>query len=429
MAVLALGVSYRRAPIELLERLAFTDDDHVKAFRRAEDDDAINGLVVLSTCNRVELYADVTSFQDGFGALKDLLSGSRGIDADELADPLYSHFDEQAAEHLFAVAGGLDSMVLGEPQIHAQVREALRRARSEGATGDELTALFHAASRAGRRIRTETGVGAAPDAFIDAGATIAARDLGSLEGARVVVVGAGQMSALAVKHLRGRGVGPIRVLNRSLERARLLAERTDAQAEHLDTLPQAVAEADLVVTATGAAETIVGLDTVRDAIAVRDDPRTLVFLDLAVPRDVDPEIDRLPGARVVDVDALRAALHDHDAETAAEIERANEIVRTELHRFRLRRRSDRLAPLIRALRERGSAVMDGELQRFRSQLSSLTPDELDAVEGVARGIVSKLLHDPIVQLKERSTPGTDDAYARMLAELFDLDPDGEPDDA
>ncbi|MEX0753573.1 MAG: glutamyl-tRNA reductase [Actinomycetota bacterium] len=422
MAILALGASFRRAPIELLERLAFTDDDYTKAFRRAEDDEAIRGLVVLSTCNRVELYADVPSFHAGFLTLKELLCESREIDPDELAEPLYSHFDEHAAEHLFAVAGGLDSMVLGEPQIHAQVREALRRAQAEGAADEELTALFHAGARAGRRVRTETGVGAAPDALIEAGAAIAGRELGDLAGARAVVIGAGQMSALAVKHLHARGVGPVRILNRSLERARLLAERTDAHADHLDALPQALAQADLVITATGAAGTVVGADTVRDALAVRDDPRPLVFLDLAVPRDVEPEVAAIDGAIVADVDALKVALHEHDAETAAEIERANAIVRDELHRFSVRRRSDRLAPLIRALRERGFMVMDGELQRFRSRLSSLTPDEIDAVEGIARGIVSKLLHDPIVQLKERSTPGTDDIYARMLAELFDIDP-------
>jgi glutamyl-tRNA reductase len=217
-------------------------------------------------------------------------------------------------------------------------------------------------------------------------------------------------------------------LNRSLERARLLADRTGAHAEPLDHLPAAIARADLVVTATGAAGTIVGLDTVRDALAVRDDPRPLVFLDLAVPRDVDPEVSQLDGAHLIDVEAIRDALRDHDAETAAEIDRANEIVRTELHRFSVRRRSDRLAPLIRALRERGFSVMDAELQRFRSQLAALTPDEMDAVEGVARGIVSKLLHDPIVQLKERSTAGTDDLYARIVAELFDVDPaDEHPD--
>ena len=422
MAILALGVSFRRAPIELLERLAFTDDDYGKAFRRAQDLDALEGVVVLSTCNRVELFAGVPSYHEGFLSLKELLCESREVHPDDLAEPLYSHFDEDAAEHLFAVAGGLDSMVLGEPQIHAQVREALRRAQAEGAAGDDLTALFHAASRAGRRVRTETGVGAAPDAFVEAGAAIADDELGGLTDARAVVVGAGQMSALAVKHFRRRGVGPVRILNRSLERARLLAERTDAEAGHLDQLPEALANADLVVTATGAAGTVVGADTVRDALVVRNSDRPQVFLDLAVPRDVDPEVGTIEGVRLVDVDALKVALRDHDAETAAEIERANAIVAEELHRFTVRRRSDRLAPLIRALRERGSAVMEGELQRFRSQLSSLTPDEMDAVEGVARGIVAKLLHDPIVQLKERSTPGTDDAYARMLSELFDIDP-------
>jgi glutamyl-tRNA reductase len=412
MAILALGVSHRRATVELLERLAFTEDDLVKAYRRADDDPAIHEAVILSTCNRVEVYASVPSYHTGFQALKRLLCESRDVAPDEIGEPLYSHFEVEAAEHAFTVAAGLDSMVLGEPQVLSQVREALKRAVAESAAGPALTALFHAASRTGRRVRTETSVGAAPDAFVAAGADLASEAIGSLEGRHAVVVGAGQMSALAVKHLRARGVGTVRILNRSLERARALAERTDAEHGDLEQLRGSLAEADLLVSATGAAGLIV------PASALEGRERPLFVLDLAVPRDVEPSARALPGVTLVDIEGLRETLSVRAAEAAADIERAHAIVAEEVRRFAQRRRSERLAPLILALRERGQEVVAAEFERFRSELASLTPDEREAVEALARGIVAKLLHEPIVRLKELSAPGSQDAHAKLLAELF-----------
>lgn len=422
MPILALGVSFRRASIELLEQLSFTDDDLAKAYRRASDDDALAGTVILSTCNRVEIYADVPNFHGGFLALKRLLSESRGVEPDVLSEPLYSHYEHDAAEHLFAVAAGLDSMVLGETQIGTQVRDALRRAEAEGATGPALTALFHGASRAGRRARTETGVGAAPDAFVSMGADLAEEALRGLAGREVVVIGAGQIAALAVKHLRARGVGSVRILNRSPEHARSLAERTNAEHGDLDTLPAALAHVDLVVSATGAAGTVVAEAAVRDALERRNGG-VLVFLDLAVPRDVDPAVAELADVTVIDIATLRDRLADHDEQTAAEIAAAQAIVDEEVHRFVVRRRADALAPIIRALYSRGDEIMRAELDRFGSRLAALTPDEREAVESLARGIVAKLLHDPIVELKERAEPGTQNAHAKLLADLLGIELD------
>ncbi len=419
MAILALGVSHRRATVELLERLAFAEEDLAKAYRRASDDPAIEEAVILSTCNRVELYGSVPNYHAGFQALKRLLCESRGVSPEEIADPLYSHFELEAAEHVFSVAGGLDSMVLGEPQVLSQVREAVRFAEVEGAAGRHLTDVFHAASRAGRRIRTETSVGAAPDAFVAAGADLAEGVLGSLEDRRAVVVGAGPMSALGVKHLRRRGVGTVRILNRSLDRARALAERTDAEHGDLAQLREALADADLLVSATGAAGVVV------DASALEGRTRPLFVLDLAVPRDVEASARELPNVTLVDIDGLRESLAVRGVEAAVDIARAHEIVAEEVRRYALRRRSERLAPLIRALRERGEEVVALELERFRSDLATLTSVEREAVEALARGIVAKLLHDPIVRLKERSAPGTQDAPARLLADLFGIERAGE----
>jgi glutamyl-tRNA reductase len=376
--------------------------------------------VILSTCNRVEVYGEVPSYHAGFLALKRLLTETRGIAVEELAEPMYAHWERDAADHLFAVAGGLDSMVLGETQIYSQVREALRRAEAEGAAAPPLTGLFHSATRAGRRVRQETSLGAAPDAFVELGADLADEAVGGLREREVVVVGAGTMAALAVKHLRQRGVGSMRVLNRSLEHARALAERTNAEHGELDALPEAMRRADLVVSATGAAGTVIRRSAVADAMTARDG-RQLVLLDLAVPRDVEPETSYVEGVRVIDIVSLRERLDEHDAETADDIARAHEIVADEARRYVVRRRGDELAPLIRAMRRRGDDVVRGELERHASRLADLTPDEREAVTALARGISAKLLHDPIVALKERSEPGTEGVHARVLAELLGID--------
>ena len=423
MGILGLGISFRRAPIELLERLAFTDEDLTKAYRHAGDHEGIEEAVVLSTCNRVEVYGAVGSYHAGFGALKRLLAETRGVDVDELAEPLYAHWDRDAAEHLFSVAAGLDSMVLGETQIQTQVREAIRRAEAEGTAGPALTGLFHAAGRTGRRVRQETSLGAAPDAFVARGADLAAEGAGGLDGLAVLLIGAGQMAALAVKHLRSRGVGPVRILNRSLEHARALAGRTDAEAGDLAALPDAVVRADVVVSATGAAGHVLSHAQVARAAAARGGRRPLVLLDLAVPRDIDPECAYVEGVRLIDIVTLREHADEDAPETAQDIARAHALVQEEVRRWEVRRRGDELAPLIRALNERGDAVVRAELERWSSRLTALTPDERHAVDALARGISAKLLHDPIVELKERSEPGSDRAHARLLAELLAIDLD------
>ncbi|HVF08023.1 MAG TPA: glutamyl-tRNA reductase [Actinomycetota bacterium] len=420
MPILALGVSFRRTPIELLERLAFTDDDLIKAYRVAKDLDGVEGAVVLSTCNRVEVYGDVGSYHAGFLALKRLLTETREVGAEELAEPLYSHWERDAADHLFAVASGLDSMVLGETQIQSQVREAVRRAGAERAGTPALTGLFHAAARAGRRVRQETSIGAAPDAFVSMGADLADEAVGGLAGRDVVIVGAGAMAALAVKHLRSRGVATVRILNRSLEHARSLALRSDAEHGGLDALPAAMREADLVVSATGAAGTVIDRDAVAHALSMRDG-RPLVLLDLAVPRDVDPGTDELDGARVIDIVSLRQRLTELADDAADDITKAQRIVADEVRRFLVRRRGDELAPLIRAVRRRGDEVAHREIERFSSRLSGLTRDEREAVEALARGITAKLLHDPIIAIKERSASGGEPEHARVLAELLGID--------
>jgi glutamyl-tRNA reductase len=419
VGILGLGVSFRRAPVELLELLAFDDADLTKAYHHARDLEGVDEVVVLSTCNRVEVYGSVASYHTGFLALKRMLLETRHVEADAIADPLYAHWDRDAADHLFSVSSGLDSMVLGETQIQSQVRDAFRTAEVEGAAGPALASVFHAATRAGRRVRNETALGAAPDAYVALGADLAEDALEGLAGRATVVIGAGTMAGLAIHHLRGRDAGPIRILNRSPERARALAGRAGVEHGGLEGVPDALLEADLIVSATGAAGHVIGRDALRRAAAGRAG-RPLVVLDLAVPRDVEPGPD-VDGVEVFDVLALRERIGDRSPETAEEVARAKELVADEVRRWQIRRRGDELAPLIRALRDRGDAVVRAELDRWAAQLATLEPREREAVEAIARGVAAKLLHEPIVGLKEHGDP--DRSHAKLLAELFGLGPD------
>jgi len=413
MPVLALGVSHRRAPIELLERLSFGPEDLQKAYHHLTADDAVGGAVVLSTCNRVEVYAEVDAYHSGFQALKGFLSDSREVPAEEFGEPLYSHYEDQAAEHLFAVAAGLDSMVLGEPQILFQVRQAFRAAHAEDATSPVLAQLFRRAVRSGRRAREETAIGASPAAFVHAGAGLAAEALGGLEGRRVLVVGAGAMSELAVDVLREHGVGPVVVLARKEERGRRLASLVDGEAREMGGLRASLAEADLVVSATGATATVVTRKDAAFAQEVRGG-RPLFLLDLAVPRDVDPAAADVEGVALANIEDLRDVVA---RAPEAEVDLVRAIVGEEVAAFRSWRRAVRLAPVIQGIYDRGEQVRTREVERLRARLSSLSDEELEAVDAATKAIVAKLLHAPVARAKADDQ----DARAAALADLFGLE--------
>jgi glutamyl-tRNA reductase len=422
MPILVLGVSYRRASVELLERLAFVEEDYAKAYRRLKELPSVREAVVLSTCNRTEVYAEVATYHAGFLDLKRFIAESRELTPEEFAEPLYSHYEDDAAGHLFRVASGLDSMVLGEQQILGQVRDAYRLAHAEGTTGSMLSSLFRDAVRTGKRVRAQTLIGASPTAFLETGARLAVEVLGGLAGRAVAVVGAGGMAAMAARYLRTQGVGDIRILNRSPERARRLAEQAGGEAHGLDMLASAVGHADLVVSSTGAAGLVIGADTVRRAMVENGRAgRPLFLLDLAVPRDIDPEAASIPGVSVADLDDLKDALEPSAPGSAFEVERARDIIDQEVKRFAAWRRAARLAPLIHALRARGEAIQAAELVRMAPRLADLTDREREAVEALARGIVAKLLHHPIVRLKETAGPGSGDAIARTVADIFGIE--------
>jgi glutamyl-tRNA reductase len=419
MPVLSLGISYRRATVELLDRVAIPEEEEPKAYRRLDGLEGVRECVVLSTCNRVEVYAEVPLYHQGFQDLKRFLSEHTEVPVEELAEPLYSHYEDDAAEHLFSVAAGLDSMVLGEPQILAQVRAAFRRAEAEGATGPALRDLFRRAVRAGRRVRAETGIGASPGAFVEAGAILAAEHLGGLDGRSVLLVGAGEMGSLAARVLRRQGVGDIVVLSRRPHRAERLAGRIGAAGHGgMDDLAPRLPSADVVVSSTGATGTVIGVDAVR---ARSGGP--LFVLDLAVPRDVEPAVGELPGVRLSDIDDLRAVVARERGDVTGELESARAILGEETRRYTVARRTARLAPLIEALLRRGEQVRSAEVRRMASRLAALPDRDREAVEALTQRIVRRLLHDPVVRLKDLAGRGSGDPAARTLADLFGLELD------
>ena len=422
MPVLALGVSYRRAPVELLERLAIPEEEEPKAYRRLEGLDGIGGSVVLSTCNRVEVYAEVPLYHQGFQDLKRFLTEHTEVPVDELVEPLYAHYEDHAAEHLFSVAAGLDSMVLGEPQILAQVRAAVRRAEAEDVAGPALADLFRRAVRTGRRVRAETGVGASPAAFVEAGADLAAEYLGGLNGRSVLLVGAGEMGSLAARTLRARGVGDVTVLSRRPERAEALARRIQGRSGRLEDLESFLAEPDVVVTSTGASRTVIGVEAIRRS---RPNGEARFLLDLAVPRDVEPGARRLPGVALADIDDLREVVARRRGDVTDEVRTAREIVAEETRRYAVARRTARLAPLIEALHARGEEIRAEEVRRLGVRLEALPERDREAIEMVTRRIVRRLLHDPVVRLKDLSGRGAGEPTARTVAELFGIELDEE----
>lgn len=424
MSVLALGVSYRHAPVEVLERLSFASEDLPKAYRQLMEMEAVREGVILSTCNRVEVYADVSSYHAGFQDLKRFLAESRETAPEEFAEPLYSSYEDDAAEHLFVVTAGIDSMVVGEPQILAQVREAHRRASEEGSVGPVLGMLFQRAVSTGRRARRETAIGSSPGALVEAAIDLAEQELPGVGGRTALVVGAGHIATLAARELRRRGVSRLLVVNRSAERGKRLAALVGAEARSFDRLGEALADADLVVSSTGATAPVIGVDQVDRASREgrrRWNERPLFLADLAVPRDVEPEVGRTEGIRVAGFEDLRGAVARRDPGRGDEVERVREIVRQEVSKFSSWRRQARVAPLIHALQERGDEVRAAELARVAPRLASLSEREREAVEALAQGIVAKLLHRPIVKLKEVSARSSSESYAGVLAELFGID--------
>ena len=414
MSLLVVGLSYRTAPVSVLERVIISADDVPKVLGELHADDAVSEVLALSTCNRVEVYADVARFHPAVAEITRVLARHAGLSITDLGDHLYVHFAEAAAEHIFSVASGLNSMVVGESQILGQLRSAYALATDSATVGTVLHDVAQTALRVGKRVHAETGIDRAGASVVSVALDHASRVLGSLAGRRAVIVGAGSMGALTGATLRRRGVTDIVVANRSAERGTRLAATLGGRAVGLSDVADEIAGADLLVSSTGAT----GLVIEQSAVGNRA-VRPLVVLDVALPRDVDPAVAELPGVTYVDLDSLRA---DGAMVSDAEVALATAMVAEELAAYLAQQQALAVAPTVTALRARAGQVVDAELARLDARMPGLDPADRAEVADAVRRAVEKVLHAPTVRVKElAATPGGDQ-YAAALRELFDLDP-------
>lgn len=428
MSLIVVGCNHRSADVALLERLAVPSEELPKALRSLTALDHVLEAAVVSTCNRVEVYANVSRFHPGLQQLRGWLAERGDVHPQDLDEVHYSYHDDRAAAHLFAVASGLDSMVVGERQVALQVKQAMEAARQEGSAGGVLQRLFGQAVHVGRRVRAETAIATGASSMVDVGLDAVERHLGRpLTGGRVAIVGAGKMGALTADRAAAADVDHLDVWNRSEDRARRLVSRVAGRTEGrvVDTagLVAAIAAADVTVCTTGAAEPVLDADLVARAVARREDvaERPLVLLDLAVPRNVDPAAAQLEGVTVIGVADVRQ-LADRGV-TGEAIAAARSIVDAEAERFATWTRTAQVEPAIRALRERAEQVRLAEGERLRGKLSGLGERERQAVEALTRGIVNTLLHEPTVRLKQLADADGAEFHVQALRELFDLPDD------
>jgi glutamyl-tRNA reductase len=416
--VFVVGANYRSTPLELLERLAIDAERRPKALAGLLDLEHVHEAVVVSTCNRVEVYVAISRFHRAAADVRRFLADFHGLGLGEFTDHLYDYYEERAVQHLFAVAAGVDSMVVGEAQILGQVREAFQAAQAERSAGPVLSALFTRAIKVGRRARSETGIGAGLTSTVTVGLRVAAGQLDGLAGRRVLLVGAGGLARLAGRALHEAEAGELVVANRTMATGTALARALGGRAVPLDAIAGELAAADLVVAATAGTTPTVTADTVAAAVTGRDRP--LVVLDLGVPRDVEPGVRELPGVVLADLDALRAVL-ETDEGPRREVERVRALIGQETAAFMGGQREARLAPTIRALRARAEQVRQRELAKASTRLAGLDAQQRAAVEAVTRGLVNKLLHDPMVRGKSLAARPDGDLYVATLRELYGLD--------
>jgi glutamyl-tRNA reductase len=428
--VFVVGANFRSAPLELLERLAIDREHRPKALAGLLDREHVHEAVVVSTCNRVEIYTAISRFHGAAGDVRRFLADLHGLSLEEFADHLYDYYEERAVQHLFGVAAGVDSMVVGEAQILGQIREAFQAAQAERSVGAVLSALFTRAIKVGRRARSETAIGTGMASTVTVGLRVATGQLGDLAGRRVLLVGAGSLARLAGRTLREAGVGELVVANRTMATGAALARELGGRAVPLDRVADELALADLAVAATAGSSPTVGAAAVASALARRErpgGPGPLVLLDLGVPRDVEPGVRGLPGVVLADLDALRAVL-ETDEGPRREVERVRSLIARETGAFMGGQREARLTPTIRALRSRAEQVRQQELAKASTRLAGLDDRQRAAVEAVTRGLVNKLLHDPMVRGKTLAARPDGDLYVAALRELYGLDPQPGDDD-
>jgi glutamyl-tRNA reductase len=416
--LLALGISHKTAPVELRERLAFTESEAVQLAQRMTATAEVREAVALSTCNRTEVYLvvgdPVRAETDALG----MLAAHAGIRPTELTQEIYSPRNCDAARQLYRVTAGLESMIVGEAEIQGQVKRAFEAALRAGCTGPLSNRLWNAALSTGKRVRSETGIGSSRVSVPSAAVGLAAEVFGSLRERHVVILGAGETSELTARALADQGAGTIFVANRHADRALSLAQRFGGSVVGLDGLPEQLARADIVVSSTSSPHPIVGREELALVIAQRAG-RPLLLIDIAVPRDIDPRCGELEGVTLYDIDDLQEVVARNLDTRAGEVPRAQEIVEEEIRRFAGWLGQLEALPTVSALREHGDAIVEQVLAENDGRWESLSPRDLVRVEALARTIASRLLHEPTIRLRSLSE-ARGHASLQLVRELFGL---------
>jgi glutamyl-tRNA reductase len=418
VSIVVIGVNHRTVSLPLLERLSVAPTDLPKAIAGLSSRANVREVVVLSTCNRTEVYAVAERFHGAYADIRDFFCELGGLAPDELHEHLYSQHDESAVAHLFQVAAGLDSAVLGETEILGQVRAAWELAQAEGGAKSTLNLLFRHALETGKRARTETGISRSTTSVSHAAVEMATERLGTLGGRRMLVLGAGEMGEGVAIALLDAGASHITVTNRTHARAIDLASRVGGSVVPFEQLPDALADADVLLTCSRAGTTVVHRELVDTAR--RDLATPLLIVDIAVPRNVASEVAECAGVTLLDLDDLRDWAAKGVQKRSREADSVREIVGEEVERFITEVTARQAAPLVSVLHERAEAVRAGELDRFAARLSTLDPVQRAAVEAVTRGIVAKLLHQPSVRLKQDAGTPQGERNAAAVRDLFDL---------
>ena len=419
MYILLAGLSHKTAPVELREKMALSGKALDRFYQDIKRETALEGAVVLSTCNRTEVYTTARDLEQGEKALQSFMVSRLGMENESLNGVLYVPSCYQAIEHLFRVASGLDSMVLGESQILGQVRDAYDKARDYGVSNGVLNTLFQKAITVGKRVRTETGLDRNAVSISYAAVEKAKQVFGTLEGRTVLLIGAGKMSELALGYLMDNGVATVVVSNRSYDRAVELAKKVEGQAVRLDRLAEELERADIVISCTAAAHYVLHRDAIEPCLKNRSSD--LLLIDIAVPRDIDPAIGEVPGVHLLDIDDLHNVVESNLMGRQRAARQAETIITEEIEEFNDWLATLSVVPVIKALKARGEEIRQAEVRRALNRLGSLTAREEKIINSLASSIVNQLLHFPVINLKEKAASNQGHLYAEVTKSLFQLE--------
>ncbi len=421
MPVVVIGLNHRTAPLGVLEAVTVDARTLDKALHALLSTEHLSEAVVLSTCNRTEVYAVAEKFHGGYADIRSVLAELAFLDTDDFTDHLYVHHDTAAVAHLFDVVSGLDSAVLGEHEIQGQVKSAWEAAQGVDAVGPTLNLLFRHALEAGKRVRHETAIGRGTASVSYSAVALADAHLGGLSGRRAIVLGAGEMGASMAASLADADVAELLVANRTFDKAKAVARGIDARPIRFTALADELVRADVLLTSTGAASVLLTRDEVA-AVVERRQGTPLLLVDIAVPRDIDPTVAGIPGVTVLDMDDLSEFAEAGLAERRKEVEVVRTLLDTELERYLSATSARAVAPVIVALRSAAEATRSAELERAQSRLAGLDDDQLAAVEALTQSMVAKLLHAPTVALRDAAGSSKGDRLVQALRDLFDIEP-------